>query len=102
MNVNTLSQKEPRWVQRNRNRSNARYHKLVNENHYISRAESLLKHLSELYGLGVAIPEEKFLEMDFPFGVTTTVISRYSKIDHVVGNYCYTIFINRTIKIHLL
>jgi len=96
------SNTEPEWVQRNRDRSKSRYHKLVNENHFISRAEQLLQYLSELYGLDVALPEKSFFEVDFPFGVITGFAKKYSRCDYVVGKYCYTIFNNGTIKINLI
>lgn len=102
MKLSVNKKREAHWVQRNRDRSNDRYHKLVNENHFISHAESMLKHLSEQHGLGVPIPDQKFLEVNFPFGVITSIIEKYSQRDFVVGKYCYTIFNNGTIKINLI
>jgi len=62
----------------------------------------MLKHLGEQYGFGVPIPDQKFLEVNFPFGVCTDVISKYTRCDWVVGDYCYSIYLNKTIIINKL
>lgn len=91
---------EPRWVQINRDRSLAKYYNMKRQNHLIHYADSLLKSLSDIYGLGVFIPLDKFLEVDFPFGVSTAIRSKYSDCDIVVEKFCYVIFKNHTIKIY--
>jgi|GEM_PF-914534 len=93
---------EPAWVQRNRQRSRERYHRLKDENHLILIADMLLKSLSKKYGLDVFIPVEKFTEVDFPFGVSTGYISKYSRFDIVVDKFCYSYFTNQTIKINMV
>ena len=93
---------EPTWVQRNRQRSRERYHRLKDENHLILIADMLLKSLSKKYGLDVFIPVEKFTEVDFPFGVSTGYISKYSRFDVVVDKFCYSYFTNQTIKINMV
>ena len=82
--MKTKMKVEPAWVQRNRQRSKERYHRLKDENHHILIADMLLKSLSKKYGLDVFIPVEKFAEVDFPFGVSTGYISKYSRYDIIV------------------
>lgn len=95
------NKKEPSWVQRNRDRSNARYHRMKDENHKLLIADTLLKYLSDKFGLNVFIPADKFFEVDFPFGISTDVRTKYSACDIVIDKYCYTIFKNHTLKIYI-
>lgn len=94
------NKKEPSWVQRNRDRSIERYHRMKAENRQLLIADTLLKSLSDKFGLGVFIPADKFFEIDFPFGVSTDVRDKYSACDIVIHKYSYTIFSNHTIKIY--
>lgn len=96
------NKKEPSWVQRNRDRSNARYHRMKDENHQLLIADTLLKYLSDKFGLNVFIPAEKFFDINFPFGISTDVRAKYSACDIVINKYCYIIFSNHTIKIFKL
>lgn len=95
------NKKEPSWVQRNRDRSNARYHRMKDENRQLLIADTLLKYLSDKFGLNVFIPAEKFFEINFPFGISTNVRAKYTACDIVIDKYCYTIFKNHTLKIYI-
>jgi hypothetical protein len=73
---------------------------MKDENRQLLIADTLLKSLSDKYGLNVFIPADKFFEIDFPFGVSTDIRDTYSACDIVIDKYCYTIFSNHAIKIY--
>jgi len=99
--MKTKNKIEPTWIQRNRERSKLRYRRMRDENCQLLLADTLLKSLSDKFGLGIFIPAEKFFEIGFPFGLSIDKKAKYSEMDIVVGKYCYSVFTNNTIKIHL-
>jgi hypothetical protein len=88
------------WEERNKIRSNERYHSMVEQNFQIKKAESLLAHLAKHWGFDTPIPAFEFEKVDFPYLVCTGGTIREDSFAFVVGKYCYTFFENFTIKIY--
>ena len=87
------------WQERNRIRSNDRYRSMVEQNFEIKKVESLLAHLSRLWGLGKPIPASEFENLQFPYFVCTGITTQHSEFAFVVGRYAYSFYDNFTFKI---
>ena len=87
------------WEERNKIRSNERYHSIMEQNAKIKKAESLLSHLAKQWGLNTPIPASEFEKVNFPYLVATGGTTKYSLYAFVVGRYAYSFYDNFTFKI---
>ena len=88
------------WEERNKIRSNERYHSIMEQNAKIKKAESLLAHLASQWGFDTPIPESEFEKLKFPYLVCTGGSFRGNDFAFVVGKYSYIYFENYTFKIY--